>query len=75
MMYVILLNLECSASFHKTYPVSVTLVIQGQTRFFGLDSLEYRRLITDLVMMYKIFHNLVDVDHNTLITLNSTSAA
>jgi len=38
-----------------------------------LDSLEYRRLICDLVIMYKIVHNLIDVDRNSLITINSTS--
>jgi len=43
--------------------------------FLGLESLEYRRLIADLAMMYTIFHNLVDVDQNALITCNSTSVA
>jgi len=41
----------------------------------GLESLESRRLIADLTMIYKIVHNLVDVDRNELITLNSTSVA
>ena len=41
--------------------------------FLGLDSLEYRRLTNDLVMMYKIVHNLVDVDRSALITVNSSS--
>jgi len=41
----------------------------------GPESLEYRRLIADLTMIYKIVHNLVDVDRNALITFNSTSVA
>ena len=43
--------------------------------FLGLDSLEYRCLITDLVMMYKKVHHLVDVDHDALTTVNSSSVA
>ena len=43
--------------------------------FLGLDTLEYKCLTTDLVMMYKIVHHLVDVDHNALIAVNSSSVA
>jgi Reverse transcriptase (RNA-dependent DNA polymerase)/Endonuclease-reverse transcriptase len=51
------------------------LSYRNRLEFLGLDSLEYRRLIYDLVMMYKIVHNLVDVDRNALITVNSASIA
>jgi len=37
--------------------------------FLGSESLEYIRLVADLTMMYKIVHNMVDVDRNALITL------
>jgi len=41
--------------------------------FLRLETVEYRRRIADLTMMYKIVHNLVDVDRNALITFNYTS--
>jgi len=51
------------------------LLYSERFEFLGLESLEYRRLIADQTMMYKIVHNLVDVDRNALITLNSESVA
>ena len=61
--------------FTKRIPSVSHLSYRDRLEFLGLDSLEYRRLITDLVMMYKIVHNLVDVDCNALISVNSTSVA
>jgi len=43
--------------------------------FLGLESLEYRRVIADLTMMYTIVHNLVDFDRNALITFKITPVA
>ena len=34
----------------------------------NLKSLEHRRLVTDMVMVYKIIHNYVDIDPNLLFT-------
>ena len=39
----------------------------------GLETLEYRRLKFDLVMIFKIVHNLVDLDRDSLITVTSTT--
>ncbi len=37
-----------------------------------LETLEYRRLVFDLVMMYKIAHHLIDIDCDSFITVNNT---
>jgi len=58
-----------SASLHKTYSISYS----ERHELLGLESLDYRRCIAGLTMMYKIVHNLVDVDRNALITFSSTS--
>ena len=39
----------------------------------GIESLEKRRVKTDLIMYYRILHNLVDVDHRLFFTLSSNS--
>jgi hypothetical protein len=61
--------------FTKRIPCVSHLSYKQRLEFLGLDSLEYRRLICDLVTMYKIVHNLIDVDRNSLITINSASVA
>jgi len=43
--------------------------------FIDMESLDYRCLNTDIVMMYEIVQDLVDVDRNSLITANSSSVA
>ena len=43
--------------------------------YLGLETLEYRRLEFDLSMFYKIVHNLVDVDRDSLITIRPTSSS
>ena len=75
MIYVILLKLNVFSVVlqnvflvQRICPTSIDLSFQAQT-------LEYRRLICDLVMMYKIVHDLVDVDRNAQITINSASVA
>jgi len=59
--------------FTKRIPSISHLSYSGRLEFLGIESLEYRRVIADLTMMYEIVHNLVDVDRNALIrpTLNS----
>jgi len=61
--------------FTKRIPSVSHLSHSERHEFLGLESLECRRLIADLTMMYKIVHNLVDDDRNALITFNSTSVA
>jgi len=60
--------------FTKRIPV-LHLSYSERLEFLGLESLEYRRQFADLTMLYKIVHNLVDVDRNALITFNFTSVA
>jgi len=48
--------------FTKRIPSVSHLSYSERLEFSGLESLEYRRLIVDLTMMYKIVHNLVDDD-------------
>jgi len=48
--------------FTKRIPSVSHLSYSEQLEFLGLESLEYRRLIADLTMLYKIVHNLVDAD-------------
>ena len=45
------------------------LSYSDRLRVLGIESLEYRRLKFDLIMFYKIVHNLIDVDRDALITL------
>ena len=47
------------------------LPYKEKLEFLGLDALVYRRLMCDLVIMYKMVHNLIDVDGNSLKTINS----
>jgi len=61
--------------FTKCIPFVSHLSYGERLEFLGLESLEYRRLIADLTMMYEIVHYLVDVDRNALITFNSTYVA
>jgi len=56
-------------------PSVLHLSYSESLEFLRLESLEYRSLIANLTTMYTMFHNLVDVDRNALITFNSTSAA
>jgi len=59
--------------FTKHIPSVSHLSYSERLDFLGLESLEYRRSIADLTMMYKIVHKLVDVDRNALITFNSVA--
>ena len=59
--------------FTKRIPSVAHLSYHDRLKALGLDSLELRRLRYDLVMMYKIIHNLVDLDRDALITVTSSS--
>jgi len=59
--------------FTKRIPSVSSLSYNDRLKALGLDSLEYRRLRYDLVMMYKIVHKLVDLDRDALITFSSNA--
>jgi len=71
----ILLKSNESVQRRFTKRIASHLSYSERLEFLELESLEYRRLIADLTMMYKIIHNLVDVDRNALLTFNSTFVA
>ena len=58
--------------FTKKISAVSHLSYSDRLRVLGLESLEYRRLKFDTIMFYKIVHNLVDVDRDSLITLRVT---
>ena len=39
-------------------------------KILGIESLEYRRIKFDLVLMYKIYHNLIHINFDTFFTKN-----
>ena len=55
--------------FTKRISTVSHLSYSDRLRVLGIESLEYRRLKFDLIMFYKIVHNLIDVDRDALITL------
>ena len=57
--------------FTKRIPSVSSLSYCDRLKALCLDSLEYRRVRYDLVMMYRIMHDLVDLDRDSLITLSS----
>ena len=59
--------------FTKRIPAVAHLSYRDRLEMLGLESLEFRRLRYDLVMMYKIVHNLVDLERDALITITSSS--
>jgi len=59
--------------FTKRIPSVSHLSYIDRLKVLDLELLEYRRLKSDLIMMFKIVHNLVDVDRDALITINSSS--
>ena len=59
--------------FTECIPAVGHLSYCDRLKTLGLEALESRRLRYDLVVMYKIVHNLVDLERDTLITINSAS--
>ena len=59
--------------FTKRIPAVAHLSYCDRLETLGLKTLEYKRLRYDLVIMYKIVHNLVDLERDSLITINSAS--
>ena len=55
----------------KRIPAVAHLSYCDRLKTPGLDALKSRRLRYDLVMMYKIVHNLVDLERGTLIAIKS----
>jgi len=48
----------------KRIPAVAHMSYCDRLKALGLESLEFRRLRYDLVMMYKIVHNLVDLERD-----------
>ena len=59
--------------FAKRIPSVTHLAYCDRLETLGLESLELRRLRYDLIMLYKIVHNLVDLDRDSLITMSSSA--
>jgi len=59
--------------FTKRIPAVAHMSYCDRLKALGLESLEFRRLRYDLVMMYKIVHNLVDLERDALITILPSS--
>jgi Reverse transcriptase (RNA-dependent DNA polymerase)/Endonuclease-reverse transcriptase len=60
-------------SFTKVLAGDPGLSYRHRLELFGLRTLEYRRLVADLVLFYKILHNLVQIDVKTAIVLDTDS--
>ena len=58
--------------FTKRINVLADLSYKDRLIALNLESLELRRLKFDLVMMYKIVHNLVDLDCDSFVNVTST---
>jgi len=52
--------------FTKRIPAVAHLSYCDRLKALSLESLEFRRLRYDLVMMYKIVHNLVNLERDAL---------
>ena len=59
--------------FTKRIPSVTHLAYCDRLKTLGLESLELRRLRYDLIMLYKIVHNLADLDRDSLITMSSSA--
>ena len=55
--------------FTKRIPAVAHMSYCVRLKALGLESLEFRRLRYDLVMMYNKIHNLVDLERDALITI------
>jgi hypothetical protein len=58
-------------AFTKRLSCCQNLTYSDRLRYCGLDSLERRRLIADLVLLFKILNNLIDIDLGDSISLCS----
>ena len=50
------------------------IFLNERLNILGLQTLEYRRLFCDLVTMYKIVHNLFDIDRDSFIILAESNS-
>jgi len=60
--------------FTKRINCMSNLSYEQRLNALGLQSLEYRRLFCDLVTMYKIVHNLFDIDRDSFIMLSDCNS-
>jgi hypothetical protein len=60
--------------FTKRINCMSNLCYEQRLNALGLQSLEYRRLFCDLVTMYKIVHNLFDIDRDSFIMLSDVNS-
>ena len=66
-------NIRAIESIQKRYTKSVCKRLnlkfnsyKDRLKIFNLESLEYRRVKCDLILVYKILNNLIDIEPNTL---------
>ena len=59
--------------FTKRIPAVAHMFCCARLKALGLESLEFRRLRYDLVMMYTIVYNLVDLERDASITILPSS--
>jgi len=71
MTWVVTKHERVQRRFSKRIPAVAQLSYCFRLKMLGLESLEFRRLQYDLVMMHKIADNLVDLD--ALITILPSS--
>ena len=57
----------------KCLPGFNTMSYLERLNVLNLDTLEVRRIIFDLTLMFKIVHRLIDIDPNQLFTFNSNT--
>ena len=59
--------------FTKCLPGFNSLSYLDRLNVLNLDTLEVRRIMFDLMLMFKIVHGLIDIDPNQLFTFNSSN--
>ena len=67
-------NRKCTALEDKTCKMLKHLPYEDRLKTLGLPSLEYRRIRSDTIQVYKIMHGIDRVDKDKLFTVNRYSA-
>jgi Reverse transcriptase (RNA-dependent DNA polymerase)/Endonuclease-reverse transcriptase len=60
-------------SFTKILACDPSLTYRNRLDMFGLRTLEYRRLVADLALFYKILHKLITIDVSNSLELDTDS--